>query len=364
MYLGDATTSDAIDRQKVHVSKLSVAASPDIRSVDANASHDGQLRELRDRVSSVSNICDLQIVTKGTAEETYHLILREFDSVKAASWADRVTTNESSRMSSFNFGLDAGPDNQGNVRRFRRVIGPAPNISYTVVYCFFHSTHLTVKSGYAVCERHSWCADFPTTYFNGISCISNVWRGPGTALKIKDAVAEAFGEEAAFDTCNRVPGRCLKNRWCSGHSVEEIIDRAGPYLNVALSKIFPANTVEAVAAAKAKAKAAAARAKARAKAKAVALGRDDEQDDFEKRRREFRSNSVALSGDKRFLAMVRISVICKFPVIRSMFWAQKAVAAQNKTTLQSRLEGQTYMGPTPLSIFVTYKVASECPMCL
>ena len=64
------------------------------------------------------------------------------------------------RMSTYIFGLDAGPDNVGMIRRVLARVMKLPNILTWVVFCLFHQCHLIVKRSLKTVEIYEWPEQF------------------------------------------------------------------------------------------------------------------------------------------------------------------------------------------------------------
>ena len=106
-------------------------------------------------------MCDLQVCCSSNAAETYMLIEREMESVgcphfiQRAEDADRIPL----RICVYNFGLDAGPDNVGQLNRIRGELKGINNVMLHVVFCMFHQLHLVVKAA-----RHQLSNDLLSLY--------------------------------------------------------------------------------------------------------------------------------------------------------------------------------------------------------
>ena len=142
-YLGDATTSEIIDRKKVHVATLSstVVTGRDI----AACLKDGFLdvEGLNKKCQRLSNSCGLQTVLSGRGQETYAIIRDNFQRLAAPSWESRTRETRGvarpQRIDHYNFGLDNGGDNQGCVKRLLQACVGTITVTLSVIWCFFTS---------------------------------------------------------------------------------------------------------------------------------------------------------------------------------------------------------------------------------
>lgn len=76
-------------------------------------------------------------------------------------------------------------------------------------------------------QCHNALSDRPGHY-SDIAKVTNVWRSPGTADKIRKAFIQLHGEARAKATVPRLPPRALRGRWGSITSVELFLLLAGP----------------------------------------------------------------------------------------------------------------------------------------
>ena len=102
-YCGDATTSDMIEREKMHlatIETLSLTADIFVGSTDP----------IPDRQFTC---CDVHPVRKGTTAELRGIMSKQFASAGRPDWLDRVNKPVPNLVSCFTFGLDFGPDSEG-----------------------------------------------------------------------------------------------------------------------------------------------------------------------------------------------------------------------------------------------------------
>ena len=142
----------------------------------------------------------------------------------APTWVQRSHEAPSAphRLSVFQFGADAGPDNLGTARRVQASLRGVPNVMCFCVWCFMHQTQLLLKSMLAVLDAHKG-AEFtlPTSYFASVATVSNLRRSPGISTRLRKTCAELFSEEISSAAFRKAPGRCLRGRWASIDGVEE-----------------------------------------------------------------------------------------------------------------------------------------------
>ena len=198
------------------------------------------------------------------------------------------------RLSHYNFGLDAGPDNIGMQSLLHNKLKHAKTVSFTIIWCFMHQFHLIIKA--MLVELDCWEFEKPdfeghqpvkNGYFNVLSSISNVWRSVGMLGKIQDAIAFLWKDDpASFGACSRRPGRCLRGRWGSCDEVEEIIISNLIFLPLVFAHLFRIQIEKWEKAAAAEA------AKAKAKAKAEAQGKSVRDADAEAYRSEQRRYTI------------------------------------------------------------------------
>jgi len=97
-------------------------------------------------------------------------------------------------------------------------------------------------------------------------------------------------------------------------------------------------------------------AQAKAKHKKKQAGAED--DSYQDQQRHYRANTATLAGSDVWIATVQISLITKTPIVSTLFWFQKQQKLQNARVAAADKSGTTYLGPTPLSLFVTEKAAA------
>ena len=65
-------------------------------------------------------------------------------------------------------------------------------------------------------------------HYSDIAKVTNVWRSPGTADKIRKAFCQLHGEKRAKASVWRLPPRALRGRWGSMTAVEIFLLASGP----------------------------------------------------------------------------------------------------------------------------------------
>ena len=341
-YRGDAT-NDVVKNSKVHLAEVCTFALGKEGLEQSAVCPDDAEQGASVSVAYSRSFCDMNLVSFGTGEETYSIMLKEFDSLGATSWekAAAECATDAHKLCIFAFALDNGPDNQGATRRVRTALEGHDRVMFATTWCVFHQYHLAIKSMLVVLDKSKWSppADaLPTTYFSGVSSVSNSWRAPGIARKIYLAGAAAFGDVAALQRCKKIPGRVLRERWGSIDSVEDIIDDGGTVLAAAFREVIgPKLNAKPVRA-------------------AGPAGADaGVEEDFAERARKWRQNAHELLGSDTFRGMVRISRIAKQPLTRFFYWAQKQRRLMTAKRKEAEENAEAYLGPTLLSQLVVSK---------
>ena len=172
---------------------------------------------------------DLQTIHVGTGLETYCLVTKTLAGLGIPNWeeklsAPQVADNGERKITLFAFGTDAGPDNIGMCGRVRRALLLCELVMFIWKFRLFHQGHLASKCIIKALDNWTWPAEcpeaqLPTTFFNGISAITNLWRGPGHPRKIKAAAVKEFSHSVAERFFSHTPGRCLRGRWLSCEAV-------------------------------------------------------------------------------------------------------------------------------------------------
>jgi len=239
LYQADATTADVLDAKK-HVSKLNHVSMvcSDVKDC-AGADGNVDVEALAARCPGHTTMMNLQDVNEGTADETYKLMLHEYDSIQAPTWERRCAENNPNRVSFFNTCTDKGGDNVGAWKRVADYVKEAKLIMFTCIWCLHHQGHLADKALLVVCEEHKWNAAWPVKYFTGTSKFSTTWRTPGVKFKIRNKTSDTFPNDLnAMRAVSKVPGRCLRERWGSIDGVEQILLKAFFILFVVLPMLF------------------------------------------------------------------------------------------------------------------------------
>ena len=321
----DASTHEAVDRAKVHMSLVQSTWIPSRQPVD----------RVDDWELAASRICaagDLQKVVEGTAAANYWMIKREFESVGCPTWIDRIGEARArpDRTTVFIFGCDGGGENTGMAPLLRRDFGILPNVSYVIDVCFFHSVHLIVGDALDLIDRWQWPEPhaLEPRYYSALATTVNVWRSTGIYTKIKTAARETFPDCHLLD---KVPGRCLKNRWGSVDSIERLLVSArsvvGKVFEIAVGPLIK---------------------KIRRRVKGPAGG---EEEYYQEQQRNYRATAVAATSSDVFLATAMISLTCKSVLHHFLLWGQKQVQDMNRLISEANKSGKTFWGPTALSNF-------------
>ena len=202
------------------------------------------------------------------------------------------------------------------------------------VFCFLHQYHLIVKQVLTVLDGWSWAEwgvyDVPCTYFSGVATVANTWKSPGMPRKVRDTCAREFGETVSLKLCARVPGRCIKGRWGSVESCENIIHNGGFVLADVFKFAAAAST----------------------KPKPTSRGLDLDDDGYREGQHRYKQTSAEFLSHEICRATVRISKQVKEPLTRFAFWLQK----HNKEMRKKHQESEgVYVGPSTLSELVAVR---------
>lgn len=338
-YRGDAT-NDVLRNSKVHLAEV---CSPILGREGVLEADVGRDREDACSVTVLysRSFCDMHLVSFDNGQEIYHIMRKEFSSVGATCWAKVVEecALDKHKLFIFALALDNGPDNQGATSRLKNTLEGNNRVTFAVTWCVFHQYHLIIRSMLLILDKFVWpspSAAFPTTYFAGVSCISNSWRAAGVPRKIYFAGCEAFGDVAGARCFKKIPGKVLREGWGSIDSVESLIDNGGQVLAAAFQKVVGA------------------RLGSRPR-QSTGPGADLDAD-FAERARNGRQHACDLIGNDVFMGMVRISLIAKGPLAKFFYWAQKQRGLMTKKRKDAEESGEAYVGPTLLSQLVVVKV--------
>ena len=331
---GDATNQEAIGKNKCHISVVSLLAAK-FPAVGDSVNDVGS-----DSMKTYS-LADIQVVVESSAAETFLIFEKELQSVGAPTWRERKeqAADNPGRFSIFQCVVDAGPDNTGMARRIRACLENCDNVFFCIVFCFMHQLQLCIKTLVETLDGFSFdAASLPCKYFSSVAIIANVWRGPNMKSQLLNAAVGLPGmtESLAQRLFGRLPGRCLRGRWGSIDSVEEILVRCGEWLGLALSAALKRILI---------------RDKPQLKSdKGIDV---DEIASYKAKQRTYRLNAIACSTSPFWRVMVLISHRVKAPFIRCLNVCQKNEENFNIAVGEAVKRGENYMGPTPLSMFVT-----------
>ena len=100
---------------------------------------------------------DLQSVLRGTGNELWWIMKKEFASVGIPDWEARVeaTAGNPGRLTVYLVGTDKGPYNVKCTRLICLKLAVAPNVTIDTVWCMFHQFHLIFSLLYDVLD--DWC---------------------------------------------------------------------------------------------------------------------------------------------------------------------------------------------------------------
>ena len=160
--------------------------------------------------TDVTCCCELQVQTQGSGEETYLLVGREMTSTGCPSWETRANQAHlfPNRLSTFVFGVDAGPDNQGMVKRILKRLSTLPLVLSWVIFCIFHQCHLIVKSLLKTMENLHFPEKYALEkgYFSVLGTVGNTWRSSGAPSLIQSAASDLYGDSTMMKLFKNVPG--------------------------------------------------------------------------------------------------------------------------------------------------------------
>ena len=160
--------------------------------------------------TDVTCCCELQVQTQGSGEETYLLVGREMTSTGCPSWETRANQAHlfPNRLSTFVFGVDAGPDNQGMVKRILKRLSTLPLVLSWVIFCIFHQCHLIVKSLLKTMENFDFPEEYALEkgYFSVLGTVGNTWRSSCAPSLIQSAASDLYGDSTMMKLFKNVPG--------------------------------------------------------------------------------------------------------------------------------------------------------------
>ena len=344
-YKGDATNSEAIDKAKVHVATILCAwyEVPDITQRWTEITECGRPNKIAEVVFGTHSICDLQKVLTGDGEELTRIVRKEFASVGAPHWDNRMNNAKSSlsRLTLYALSLDHGPDNVFLARRLKKSFEGYQNIMICVQWCLFHQYHLGVRSLLEVFESWTWDCDqkLPCKYHGGVATIANTWRSTGIHTRLQELVG--LQGEAAAATVNKLPGKALTGRWGAIDDVERTLLKGQAYLPSAFESMFNESKKK----------------QKKVTEKPQQVGGVDETAEHREVMRKWRNHAVGCLSHHLFWVMVRVSWVCKGPMRNFFIWGQKRLKETNARVSSADKAGKAYLGPTMLSDMVSFKIA-------
>ncbi|CAK0874788.1 unnamed protein product [Prorocentrum cordatum] len=348
----DATSQEIVDREKLHVALVRSISFGlgDVRSSYHSDSGRFVLGNLESRTARQKICSDLMEVARGTSAELYVLVEKELERIGCSTWTSpsgRGGGDAGAQISLFSWSVDAGSENGSCLERAARDLVDTPNAMLTAVYCMMHQGHLIAKhlvevlekwdcfeDGCGVTEEATGLTCFRVKYFSSLSAFSNYWRGVGRHKLIEKAVQAEYERDGGHRGIqmrffNTIPGRCLRGRWLSLESVEEMLVRAAAYL----PRVFKALGILTSNSKTAKASGPGA----------------EEANDWAEKQRSWRLHVVNLGQNPLRLATMRISLITKGPIAHFLRWIEKA----NRDYNDNVRERSGYLGPTPPSQLVS-----------
>ena len=327
-YRGDGTQQEAIDKEKVHTSLMSVVASPlEVGGGCTGAAYDAAAAAAAAAALSAaahlqSAAGDLQTVKHGTGQETYEICKRQFASVAIPNWEERAASaHDSRRLSFFWLGLDNGPDNVGMVKRIQYAIRNARHVAFGVVWCFHHQAHLIAKAALETVEGFAF-RDEPLQikYWTSLSSIAYVWRSPGVSRKIVSKAEDLGYDVGPF---MKMPCRPIKGRWGVVSELELKVIQLRGQLGPVMAAILPA------------------RAAARSRARAIGA---EEDLSFQEHQKTLRTNCRTAASGTMFYVSAIISSVARSPITQFQSWMMKRTAEHNGAQQRARQNDKVTVG--------------------
>ena len=237
------------------------------------------------------------------------------------------------------------------MRRACTAVAPAKLLLLTVLWCLYHQGSLIDGGIISILDKWDWTAAWPTKYHVGVSSVSGCWRAPGIRQQMRRLCRLHFANDiSAYEAISRSPGKVLRMRWGSLDAVEAVLSSSFWVLCVLFPILFPeepAGDPNAQEAPDAEAAGDVGRRRGRA-----AAPPEDEEAAFQRRCRNQRRNARFLVQDRHFHMMVYISYKIKQPVRHMMHWMDREVKRHNERVRAAAATESTYLGPTPVSLFV------------
>ena len=211
-------------------------------------------------------------------------------------------------------------------------------VQYCTNILFFENTIQTQKPIVQTRAIHMWSGEaLPVCYYSGMATIMNTWRGIGVHGKVLRNATERVGAKAAIRMVGKKASVTNRGRWGSLDKGETQIRDAMSILGPLFTDIFPETDAR--------------------KRKRQSLNPGDaEQDQYAADQKNYRKTSTNLANNAFCLTMVLVSHIFKKPVMGFFTWYQKQVGERNVNLSISAATTVAHLGPTPLSLTISYKV--------
>ena len=295
-------------------------------------------------ISHMRSIGDLQVCVASTAAEFLEIMDRQFESVALPTWKERVSEAElnPSTMYMFNLGLDKGGDNVLGMAVVKTQLSGTANVAMHAQWCWFHGTHKIVEDSYKMLDAFKWdfegneALELPVLYFNGLKICSNTWNSTGTRRKLESSATAEYNGFIAHTKFKAAIGRCIKQRWSSGHAVEERIDTCAPYIGKVVARTFRRQGHDGGVVPN-------------------AVDPDDEDAHFKIQQGRWRRLFVGLANNPTFLGMIRISVDSQAPTKHAFAWAYKRNKESKKLATIAEQSGEAPLTGNFISDFVEGK---------
>ena len=325
----DSTSHECLEQAKMFMSIVSSMGVQNIGHLDFSLN-------LVERYAASSRLAnDLVKVKNGSGIETYYMLIRSFNLVDCPTWVQRkeVSANFPDRMSNYTFGGDGGSENPKSTAIGLACIEAVPNVTLTLAICLFHTVQLIILMVIDVLNDFVFEIDpLPANYYKLLCTVGYTWRSCGVPSMVSREAALQLPPEAAGAARRflSAPEKPIRGRWGSIDKLETalmiVIDWMAPVLGAVFSALVR---------------------------KRPRPSKDEEAREFQEQQFKFRERAAHAVISSRFKAMLVVSHVVKATLIHFLQWGEKRVREYNKAKAEATLEGRSYLGPTPLSKFVS-----------
>ena len=346
MFKGDASTSEAIEKEKVYLSEAVLVS----MSVDdlLGAADRSSLSASRTRAFT-----DIQVVHKGTSEELHAIVGKQLHSVGHPSWYQRALDDIAIgllakpstlyRFTIFVQGWDRGPDQKGLAKRLVSQTLHSTRTAVFVSWCKFHGIHLIEEIIMKTFNAWEWepFSDHLTEdpnrkpmgevkYLSCIKILANSWRP--VHAKLRPTCARLTCDEVlAKRLFGKMIGRCLKERWMSTYEVEELLDPTADHLPAVFLSLFSKEVA------------------AKAVARPVWQPGSGADEPYTEKVGRWRRIAVRASQNVVRIMMTRISLVASWPIAHAYRRSYKLNKKYNGYVKKHQEDGAAYLGPNAMS---------------